>query len=210
MGCFVPNAYGLSPWAIYVRPDSKINKPEDLKDVPVAVGMRAGSYFNVPYRLEKYLSLDHIKCENVGGFSVRLEALIDEVIEAASLLPPQIDMAEQLGMRAVIADTFRTLWWVPEGMPRAAVKGYLDALQAAEELLKADLPKYLPLWKHSVPIKFSDRDWAFSKFSRGERFVYENFPRDDIDGSFYQVKRWNLDQYIKDQTYQNLIYPIRP
>jgi hypothetical protein len=25
-----------------------IRKPEDLKDVPISVGMRAGSHFNVP------------------------------------------------------------------------------------------------------------------------------------------------------------------
>ena len=31
---------------------------EDLKDVPISVGMRAGSHFNVPYRLEKYLPLE--------------------------------------------------------------------------------------------------------------------------------------------------------
>src|SRR4029079_10026763 len=34
MGRFVPDAYGVSPWAIFVRPDSKIRKPQDLKDVP--------------------------------------------------------------------------------------------------------------------------------------------------------------------------------
>src|SRR5262245_33968582 len=48
MGKFVPDAYGVSPWAIFVRPDSKIYKPEDLRDVPVSVGLRAGSHFNVP------------------------------------------------------------------------------------------------------------------------------------------------------------------
>ena len=61
MGRFVAEAYGVSPWAIFVRPDSSIQRPEDLKDVPIAVGMRAGSHFNVPYRLEKYLPLEHIK-----------------------------------------------------------------------------------------------------------------------------------------------------
>src|SRR6185295_2345688 len=61
MGRFVPDAYGVSPWAIFVRPDSAIRRPEDLKDVPVSVGLRAGSHFNVPYRLEKYLPLEHIK-----------------------------------------------------------------------------------------------------------------------------------------------------
>jgi NitT/TauT family transport system substrate-binding protein len=77
MGRFVSEAYGLSPWAIFVRPDSSIHKPEDLKDVPVSVGMRAGSHFNVPYRLEKFLPLAHIKVVNTGGFGARLKALLD-------------------------------------------------------------------------------------------------------------------------------------
>src|SRR5688500_2688264 len=45
MGRFVPDCYGVSPWAIFVRPDSKIRNPQDLKHVPVSVGMRAGSHF---------------------------------------------------------------------------------------------------------------------------------------------------------------------
>src|SRR5689334_7206653 len=55
MGLIVPECYGVSPWSIFVRPDSKIRRPEDLRDIPVAVGMRAGSHLIVPYRLEKYL-----------------------------------------------------------------------------------------------------------------------------------------------------------
>src|SRR5262249_32857433 len=35
MGKMVPDAYGVSPWAIFVRPNSRIRRPEDLKDVPV-------------------------------------------------------------------------------------------------------------------------------------------------------------------------------
>ena len=113
MGRVVTEGYGMSPWAIFVRPDSKIHKPEDLKDVPISVGMRAGSHFNVPYRLEKYLPLENIKTVNTGGFGARLKALLDGEVEAASLLPPQIAMAEQLGMRKIIEDAFKTLWWVP-------------------------------------------------------------------------------------------------
>jgi hypothetical protein len=70
LGKFVPDAYGVARWAIYVRPDSPIRQPEDLADVPIAVGMRAGSHFNVPYRLEEYLPLERIKTINVGGFGV--------------------------------------------------------------------------------------------------------------------------------------------
>jgi hypothetical protein len=206
MGLIVPDCYGISPWSIFVRPDSKIRNPEDLKDVEIAVGMRAGSHFNVPYRLEKYMPLENIKTVNVGGFGARLQALLDKEVEAASLLPPQIDMAKQLGLHEVIADEFKTLWWVPQTAPEAGVRGYLRALDRAERALQADLAGFLPLWKHCIPREFQDRPWDFSRFTRGERFVYEPIGRDVFDEVLGQVERWGLDQYLKDRSFEHLIY----
>jgi NitT/TauT family transport system substrate-binding protein len=205
MGKFVAEAYGDSPWAIFVRPDSKIREPKDLKDVPISVGIRAGSHFNVPYRLEKYLPLENIKTVNTGGFGARLKALLDGEVEAASLLPPQIAMAEQLGLRKIIEDTFHTLWWVPEGFDPEHTKAYLRALDRAEKAMDANLAKYLPLWKHAVPAEFETyHKWDFSKFGRGERFVYKTIPHSEFDEVMDQVKRWNLDDYLKDRSYEGL------
>jgi NitT/TauT family transport system substrate-binding protein len=205
MGKFVAEAYGDSPWAIFVRPDSKIRQPKDLKDVPISVGMRAGSHFNVPYRLEKYLPLANIKTVNTGGFGARLKALLDGEVEAASLLPPQIAMAEQLGLRKIIEDTFHTLWWVPEGFDPEHTKGYLRALDRAEKAMDANLAKYLPLWKLAVPAEFETyHKWDFSKFGRGERFVYKTIPHSEFDEVMDQVKRWNLDDFLKDRSYEGL------
>jgi len=211
MGRFVAEAYGDSPWAIFVRPDSRIKEPRDLKDVPIAVGMRAGSHFNVPYRLEKFLPLENIKTINTGGFGARLKALLDGEVEAASLLPPQIAMAEQLGLRKIIEDTFHTLWWVPEGSPPAIVTGYLRALDRAEKAMDADLKKYLPLWKLAVPAEFeTTHPWDFSRFGRGERFVYKTIPHAEFDEVMEQVKRWGLDQYLQDRSFENLAANISP
>jgi NitT/TauT family transport system substrate-binding protein len=205
MGRFVADAYGVSPWAIFVRPDSPIQQPRDLKDVAIAVGMRAGSHFNVPYRLEKFLPLENIKTVNTGGFGARLKALLDGEVEAASLLPPQIAMAEQLGLRKIIEDTFHTLWWVPEGSPPEIVTGYLRALDRAEKAMDTDLEKYLPLWKLAVPAEFENtHPWDFTRFGRGERFVYETIPQSEFDEVMDQVKRWGLDQYLKDRSFENL------
>ncbi len=205
MGRFVPDAYGDSPWAIFVRPDSKIRRPEDLKDVPISVGMRAGSHFNVPFRLEKYLPLEHIKTVNTGGFGARLRALLDGEVEAASLLPPQIAMAEQLGLRKIMEDTFHTLWWVPESFNSDMVTRYLRALDRAEKAMDADLAKYLPLWKLAIPLEFEDtHPWDFSKFGRGERFVYKTIPQSEFDEVMDQVKRWGLDQFLKERSFENL------
>src|SRR5215510_2253763 len=209
MGKFVSEAYGDSPWAIFVRPDSKIREPKDLKDVPISVGMRAGSHFNVPYRLEKYLPLQHIKTVNTGGFGARLKALLDGEVEAASLLPPQIAMAEQLGLRKIIEDTFHTLWWVPDGFPPESTQAYLRALDRAEKAMDANLAKYLPLWKLAVPAEFENHHkWDFTKFGRGERFVYKTIPRAEFDEVMDQVQRWGLDQFLKDRSYEKLSYPV--
>jgi NitT/TauT family transport system substrate-binding protein len=207
MGRFVPDAYGVSPWAIFVRPDSGIRRPEDLKDVPVSVGLRAGSHFNVPYRLEKYLPLENIKVVNTGGFGARLKALLDGEVEAASLLPPQIAMAEQLGLRKIMEDSFKTLWWVPDNADPEIVRAYLRALDRAEKAMDADLPKYLPLWKVSIPADFETyRAWDFGKFGRGERFVYKTLPRAEFDETLEQVKRWGLDQHLKERSFNTLAY----
>ena len=205
MGRFVPDAYGDSPWAIFVRPDSKIRTPQDLKDVPVAVGLRAGSHFNVPYRLEKYLPLENIKIVNTGGFGARLQALLEGEVDAASLLPPQIAMAEQLGLRKIIEDRFHTLWWVPESADPETVGAYLRALDRAEKAMDADLKRYLPLWDLAVPQEFKNRTWDYSTFGRGERFVYKPIPRTEFDEVMDQVKRWGLDQHIKERSFDNLV-----
>ncbi len=101
-----------------------------------------------------------------------MTALLDGEVEAASLLPPQIAMAEQLGLRKIIEDRFKTLWWVPDSATPDVVHGYMRALNRAEQALEADLPKYLPLWKLAVPAEFENyHPWDFSKFGRGEHFV---------------------------------------
>jgi hypothetical protein len=208
MGKVVRDCYGVSPWAIFVRPDSKIRKPEDLADVPIAVGMRAGSHFNVPYRLEKFMPLEKVKAVNVGGFGERLKALLSGEFEAASLLPPQIDMAKQLGLRAIIEDEFHTLWWVPSSMSKDGVSRYIRALDRAETAMDADLAKYLPLWELSIPEGFADRKWDYAKFSRGERFVAKPFPEGMFGKVFEEVDRWDLGQFVKDKTAEGLSYTV--
>ena len=209
MGKFVPDAYGVARWAIYVRPDSRVQRPGDLANVPIAVGLRAGSHFNVPYRLEPYLPLDQIQTVNVGGFGARLTALLDGEVEATSLLDPQISMADQLGLRPVIANTFKTLWWVDPRYDRALLDRFFRVLQRAEADLTADPASCLPLWRYSVPEEFQDHPWDYSRFDAGERFHYEPLPRSEYDEIVQQVERWGLDDYMTDKTFDRLALPVR-
>ena len=77
--------------------------------------------------------------------------------------------------------------------------------------MDADPAKYLPLWKLAVPPEFeSYHPWDFSKFGRGERFVYRSIPRAEFDEVLDQVKRWGLDQYVKERSFDKLSYSLSP
>jgi hypothetical protein len=116
-------------------------------------------------------------------------------------------MAEQQGLRKIIEEHFKTLWWVPDSATPEVVHGYLRALDRAEQALEANLPKYLPLWRLAVPAEFKNfHPWDFSKFGRGERFVNKPLLREEFDEVFSQVKRWGLDQYLEDRSPETLSY----
>ena len=209
LGKFVPDAFGVARWAIYVRPDSPIRRPADLADVPIAVGLRAGSHFNVPYRLEEYLPLERINTLNVGGFGARLSALLQGEVEASSLLDPQISMADQLGLRSVVANTFKTLWVVPDDADRSTMDTYFRVLQRADEDIARDPASCLPLWRYSIPAEFQDQAWDFSRFDVGERFFYEPLPRAEFDELLHAAERWGLDDQMESKAFEELALTLR-
>jgi hypothetical protein len=205
MGKVVPDVHGVARWAIYVRPDSRIRRPQDLAGVPVAVGYRAGSHYNVPYRLQEYLPLDQVQIAPVGGYQARLDALLDGTVEATSLLDPQIAMADQLGLRPVIANTFHTLWWVDARASRDVLERYFNALERAERELVRDPSPYLPLWRWSMPPDQRERGWDWSRFDAGERFLRQPLSRAEYDEVVAGIERWGLDDVMHEKAYDQLV-----
>ena len=83
----------------------------------------------------------------------------------------------------------------------------MRALDRAETALKSDLTKYLPLWRRSIPDElFELHAWDFSQFGRGEHFVYEPIPQSEFDEVMEQVKRWGLDDFLEERSFEKLIY----
>jgi len=90
-------------------------------------------------------------------------------------------------------------------MPPDVLMKYLKALNRAAKAIQDDLPKYLPLWKMSVPAEFQNKNWDYAKFTRGERFVYEPIPKVEFNEVLRQVERWGLDQHLTERGFENLI-----
>lgn len=198
-GRWFRDAYAVSRQAIFVRPDSDIRGPEDLANVEIAVGWLAGSHYNTYLRLESYVPLEQIKPIPVGGYGRRLDALLKGEVEAASLLDPQIQMADDLGLRRVVAGEFDCLFWVDEDIEDEALRRFFRALERAEQALQADLPKYLPLWERCIPAEFKDRTWRLGDWVQGTRFVREPYSDEKFNTTLAQIERWGLDGYMRSK-----------
>ena len=205
-GKFVTGVHGVSPCAVYVQPDSNIREPKDLRGVPIAVGLRAGSHFSLLSHLERHMPLADINVVNHGGFGARLQVLVDGDVEASSLLPPQIYMAEQLGFRKVLSGEFWTGWWVEDGADSDKVDRYLRAIDRAEAALNEDMSRYLHLWAYSNPAEFEDHNWDYATFGRGERFVREAVSQKAYDELLNDAHRWGLDNHMDERDFAKLAY----
>src|SRR5215475_13129684 len=61
------DAYSVAPSGIFVAADSPIRTPEDLADVPIAVGFQSGSHYSTIQALEQYLEHDSLTLPFADG-----------------------------------------------------------------------------------------------------------------------------------------------
>jgi hypothetical protein len=207
MGKFVPDVYGVARYAIFVRPGSKIERLTDLRNVPIGVGIMAGSHFTTLTALQEVLPRDQIRPENIGGPGRRLVALLAGEVEAATLLDPEIPIAEARGLRKVALGEFRTLVWVAPSLNSDVLGAYFRVLKRADEALRAAPEKYLPLWERNVPPPLKG-DHDYSTFGLGELLFFERYSEAELRSTLDFARKWNLDENIREDRYENLIAPV--
>src|SRR5690242_1536712 len=170
MGRIVPDLYTVGRFAIFVRPGSPITRLIDLRDVPVGVGMRAGSHFTALHTLSQVLPKDHINLVHTGGPGRRLIALLGGEIAAANLLEPEIAIAEAKGLRRLAQGEFRMTFWVAPDISSDVLNAYFRALRRADEALSQHPDRYLGLWERNVPPGL-EGTYDYTTFGLGEKFV---------------------------------------
>ena len=206
MGRLVPDLYTVGRFAIFARPGSKITRLLDLRDVPVGVGLRAGSHFTALETLSQVLPREHITLTHTGGPGTRLVALLNGEIEAANLLDPEIPIAESKGLRKVAQGEFRMTFWVAPNIEPQVLNHYFRALRLADDALLAHPDKYLHLWAHNVPPALA-ADYDYTTFGLGERFVWEPYSEEMFREALEFAGKWQLDDHVQERVYNRLLVP---
>ena len=150
MGRLVPDLYTVGRFALFTKPDSKVQRLVDLRDIPVGIGEMAGSHFTTLWVLEQVLPKAHIRTVHTGGPGQRLLALLRGEVEAATLLDPEIAIAEAKGLRALARGEFLITFWVAPTINQNMLQAYFRALKRADEALTRDPAHYMSLWERNV------------------------------------------------------------
>jgi hypothetical protein len=206
MGKFVPDLYGVARFAVFARPDAGLRRLADLRDVPVGVGIMAGSHFTTLRLLEGVLPREHIRIDNIGGPGQRLLALRAGAAQVATLLDPEIPIAEDAGLVKLAAGEFRTLFWVSAAIATDVLAAYFRALRKADEALRARPQKYMPLWARNIPPGL-EGDYDYDTFGLGELLVFESYPMDIFEETIAFARRWGLDRNMREDSFEALATP---
>lgn len=91
-----------STFSLWVRGHSGYKGPADLKGKPIAIEMGTGSYYTTLQDLERFMSKGSAKLVAVGEPHKRFLALMDEEVEAASLLSPWVDFARAASFAEIL------------------------------------------------------------------------------------------------------------
>ncbi len=204
MGKLVPDLYTVGRFAMFTGPGSKIQRLADLRDIPVGIGEMAGSHFTTLSVLEQVLPKEHIKTVHAGGPGQRLLALLRGEIEIATLLDPEIAIAEAKGLRALARGEFLITFWVGPNINRDVLNAYFRALKRADDTLSQNPEKYMHLWERNVPPALKG-DHDYSTFGLGEKFVFEPYTEDMFQNAIHFAEKWNLHTHMKDNRYHHLV-----
>ncbi|MFC6765387.1 ABC transporter substrate-binding protein [Natrinema soli] len=90
------------PYTVFTRPDSDIETPADLADIPVGVNRRTGQEYTARKALEEHVPADEVDLVGCGMPTDRLRALREGSVDAVTLIDPHSTLADHLGFRRLL------------------------------------------------------------------------------------------------------------
>jgi len=159
--------------------DPDIQEPRDLAGVPVGINEFTGSHYTVLQFLDGTLPREDVVVKHVGEPLVRYEELKAGRLRAASLMEPYVSLALKEGAHIIAANFYRGAEVISPTLSPQQRRGYLDAVNAAADLINADFDRYKHYLVEPVKDRISPEEvsnhfvhYAHSKPLDEKRFAY--------------------------------------
>ncbi len=190
------DAYSVTPSAIFVPPDSDIERPEDLAGVPIEVGYHSGSHYSTLQALLRFLDPAAVNLRFGGILWDRLALLVDGKARAGNAFGAPYYLLEQLGFRKVLDTTFMIGALVTGGAEISDVEKYYRALRRAQRDLDLEPERYTRYFLRELPERYHALV-DVRRMGPGERIVFEPYTRE----MFERTYRWidALDLFPAEQ-----------
>jgi NitT/TauT family transport system substrate-binding protein len=184
-------AYSVCVSGIFVAPDSRYRRPEDLAGIEVGVGYHSGSHYSAIQGLEQFLARSDIELDFVGRPFDRVRLMQRGRIHAANVFGPQYYILEQQGFRKLIDTTFIMGFLVREDTDTGDLERYFRALRHAQREIDLEPERYKKYWLRELPEDLRDAV-DVRRFGPGERIVFEPYTRDMYERTHRWMRTWEL------------------
>lgn len=171
------NAYSICPSGVFVAPESRYRRPEDLADVPVGVGYRSGSHYSALQGLERFLDRSRIELSFIGLPYDRVRLALERRVEAVNVFGAQYYTLEQQGFRKLVDTTFMMGFLIAEDADTGDVEKYFAALRRAQREIDLRPEPYKHYWLKEMPEDIQSIV-DVRRFGPGERIVFEPYTRE--------------------------------
>lgn len=185
------HAYWVTPAAIVVPPESRLQKPEDLAGIAVGVGYHSGSHFSALQALGKVLPPEDVKLEFIGLPQDRLAALLDRKVPAANVFGVQLYVVQQQGFRTILDTTFMIGSLISHDADIADVEKFFRAIRRAQRDIDLEPERYKHYFLKDVPERYRPLI-DVRTFGPGERAVFEDYTQE----MYERTHRWMVEMNI--------------
>jgi NitT/TauT family transport system substrate-binding protein len=181
--------------AIVVAPDSDVYTPQQLANRAVGVPYYAGTHFLALLMLDGFLPRDAIQtCLAPNGARLRLQALLNNELDAVTLTEPYITVAERKGCRVVLEAPYHGTEVASPDVDAETYGAFSRAVREAVRRINADKRRYL---QYFIDYHKSDPDVAAMTVDdlRVGRLVVADpapIPEDELRRSYEWLRSWDL------------------
>jgi NitT/TauT family transport system substrate-binding protein len=189
---------------IYVRPDSPVNAPVQLGGNTVGVQFHQGSHYATLMMLEGFLARDEMKVVHAGTVRERYEALMNEKVDAATLMEPWITLAEKNGCKKLLETHYVGVENASANVNTETYEALNRSIEKAVRLINADKKKYIHYLIEEMPPEYAKQLTPDDFYLPRLRYVNpEPYSQEEFEKAYKWMMAWDL--VGRDGSYEKLV-----